>query len=72
VQVTLPNSGLRLKIQMYGYWNALGTAGRPGAPGRRPGRGTLPDVTLVRTVANVLAGVDPVLEQAMALLRNPK
>jgi len=38
----------------------------------RPGRGTLPDVTLVRTVSNVLGGVDPVVEQAMALLRNPK
>jgi C-terminal processing protease CtpA/Prc len=71
-QVTLPTSGLRLKIQMYGYWNALGTTGRAGAPALRPGRGTLPDVTLVRTVANVLAGVDPVLERAMALLRNPK
>ena len=57
---------------MYGYWNALGTAGRSGAPALLPGRGTLPDVTLVRTVANVLAGVDPVVERAMALLRNPK
>jgi len=71
-QVTLPNSGLRLKIQMYGYWNALGTGGRGGVSGFRPGRGTLPDVTLVRTVANVLAGVDPVVDQAVALLRNPK
>jgi hypothetical protein len=71
-QVTLPNSGLRLKIQMYGYWNALGTTGRAGAPGLRPGRGTIPDVTLVRTVANLIAGVDPVLERAMALLRDPK
>ena len=71
-QVTLPNSGLRLKIQMYGYWNALGTAGRAGMPGFRPGRGTQPDVTVLRTVANVLAGIDPVLQQAMALLRNPK
>ena len=70
--VTLPNSGLRLKIQMYGYWNALGSTGRAGASGLRPGRGTLPDVTLVRTVANVLAGVDPVLERAMVLLHNPK
>ena len=71
-QVTLPNSRLRLKIQMYGYWNALGAAGRAGAPAFRPGRGTLPAVTLVRSVANVLAGIDPVLQQAMALLRNPK
>jgi len=71
-QVTLPNSGLRLKIQMYGYGNALGTVQRAGAPSLRPGRGTLPDVTLVRTVSNVLGGVDPVVEQAMALLRNPK
>jgi hypothetical protein len=71
-QVTLPNSGLRLKIQMYGYWNALGAAGRAGAPALRPGRGTIPDVTLVRTVAHVMAGVDPVVERAMALLRNPK
>jgi hypothetical protein len=47
-------------------------AGATGASGLRPGRGTLPDVTLVRTVADVLAGVDPVLERAMALLHKPK
>jgi hypothetical protein len=57
---------------MYGYWNALGTAQRAGAPPLRPGRGTLPDVTVMRTIANVLAGVDPAVEQAMALLRKPK
>lgn len=54
-QVTLPNSGLRLKIQMYGYWNAWGTSGGAGASGPRPGRGTIPDVTLMRTVANLIA-----------------
>ena len=61
-----------MKIQMYGYWNALGPGGRAGASGLRAGRGTLPDVTLVRTVADVLADVDPVLERAMALLHKPK
>jgi len=65
-QVVLPNSGFKLKVQMYGYWNALGALQ---AGSFRPGRGTLPDVEVVRTVADVLAGVDTAAQEALAVLR---
>ena len=68
VQIVLPSSGLKLKIQMYGYWNALDTS-RAGAKPTPRGRGTLPDVTVVRTVADTLAGRDAALERALASLR---
>lgn len=60
--IILPNSRLRLRIMMYDYWNAV----------RRPsvaGRGTLPDHGDVRRVSDVLRGVDPTLEKALAILR---
>jgi len=58
-QIVLPRSGLRLRIQMYGYWNAV--------RGGQPGRGTLPDITIVRRTADTLAGRDAALERALAL-----
>lgn len=58
-QVVLPHSSLRLKIQMYGYWNAV-TSGVHG-------RGILPDRNVVRTVDDVLAGTDPALDLAISL-----
>ena len=58
-QILLPNSGLKLKIQMYGYWNAV--------TGGQRGRGTLPDVSVVRRVQDVLGGIDPPIEQAIAI-----
>jgi hypothetical protein len=65
-QVVLPNSGLKLKVQMYGYWNALGSL----QPAAQPkGRGTLPDVPVVRRVADVLAGVDAPAREAFAVIR---
>lgn len=67
-QIVLPNSGLKLKVQMYGYWNAIDTS-RPGARATPRGRGTLPDVTVVRTVADTLAGRDAGLERALASFR---
>jgi C-terminal processing protease CtpA/Prc len=57
--IVLPHSGLKLKIHMYGYWNAV-------AGGQR-GRGTLPDIAAVRTVRDVLAGTDPPLDLAIEL-----
>lgn len=60
-QITLPHSGLRLKIQMYDYWNAVTPV-----PG---GRGTMPDHAVTMTMADVLRGVDPVLERARELAR---
>ena len=65
-QIVLPNSRLKLRIQMYGYWNALGTA-RPPAP--EPGRGVRPDVVVIRRTSDVLAGVDAGLDRAFALLK---
>jgi hypothetical protein len=62
----LPHSQLKLKIQMYGYWNALDTR-QPEASQR--GRGTMPDVTVVGTVADTLAGVDAAMQAAMAAIR---
>jgi len=60
--IVLPNSRLRTKIMMYGYWNAV----------RKPevrGRGTMPDHVVARRTADVLAGVDPQLKRALGLLR---
>lgn len=58
-QIVLPRSGLKLRIQMFGYWNAV--------RGGQPGRGTLPDITIVRRAAETLAGRDAALERALAL-----
>lgn len=58
--IVLPNSGLRLRIMMYDYWNAV----RP--PAQR-GRGTIPDEPGFRTVADLLAGRDPILQRAIAV-----
>ena len=60
--IVLPNSRLRLRIMMYDYWNAV----RPAAA---RGRGTIPDHAAYRRVADVLAGADPALARAIALLR---
>ena len=59
--VELPNSTLRLKVMMYGYWNAVESDGR--------GRGTQPDYPVERRVADVLSGVDAPLERTIALAR---
>jgi hypothetical protein len=58
-QVVLPHSHLKLKIQMYGYWNYVARGPR--------GRGTLPDRGAVRTADDVLVGRDSPLELAMSL-----
>ena len=60
-QIVLPNSRLKLKIQMYGYWNAVS--------GGQPGRGTMPDLAVVRSVEDVLAGNDPPVDRAVAIAR---
>lgn len=59
--IVLPNSRLRLRIMMYDYWNAV-------KPPATPGRGTLPDHRDVRRVADVLRGVDPAMQRALAIL----
>ena len=60
--VVLPHSRLRLKVMMYGYWNAVR------APARR-GRGTIPDQVVAPRVADLLRGADPALERALELVR---
>lgn len=59
--IVLPASRLKLKIMMYGYWNAV----RP-APG---GRGTLPDYVVIRHTGDILRGVDPQYDQAVEVAR---
>jgi C-terminal processing protease CtpA/Prc len=58
--VVLPNSKLKLKVQMYGYWNDVN--------GSKHGRGTLPDREVLRTVDDVLAGKDSALDLAMSMV----
>jgi hypothetical protein len=59
--VVLPNSGIRLWVQMYGYVNAVSPTEK--------GRGTTPDVLVERHVADVLRGVDAALERTIELAR---
>ncbi len=61
--VTLPSSKLRLKVQMYGYWNAVS--------GGEKGRGTQPDHPVEKRAADLLRGVDAPWERALALARGP-
>src|SRR5688572_9922396 len=63
--IVLSNSRLRLKVMMYGYWNAVKKPDKPG-------RGTLPDYVVTRRVADVLRGIDPALRRATALLGKNK
>jgi hypothetical protein len=55
------HSRLRLRIPMYGYWNAV-SAGEQG-------RGTRPDHAVERRTADVLRGIDEQWERAIALAR---
>jgi C-terminal processing protease CtpA/Prc len=57
--IVLPNSGLKLKVQMYGYWNAV--------TGGQHGRGTIPGIHFPATIADALAGNDVPLDLALAL-----
>jgi C-terminal processing protease CtpA/Prc len=57
--IVLPHSRLRLKIPMYGYWNAV-TAGADG-------RGVRPDHPVPRRIADLLRGVDAQWDLALAL-----
>ncbi|HEX6573708.1 MAG TPA: S41 family peptidase [Gemmatimonadaceae bacterium] len=59
--IVLPNSRLRLKIMMYGYWNAV--TPQPG------GRGTIPDQVVPARITDTLMGRDRALEGAKKLLQ---
>lgn len=59
--VVLPNSGLRFRVMMYGYWNAV-------TP-QRGGRGVIPEHVVPARIADWLRGSDRALEVARSLLR---
>jgi C-terminal processing protease CtpA/Prc len=58
--VTLPNSGLKLQLPLYGYWNAVA-----GDDGER--RGTRPDYVVPTNLSTVLQGQDQQLNTALTL-----
>jgi hypothetical protein len=60
--IVLPKSRLRLKVMMYGYWNAVR------APDK-PGRGTLPEYVVTRRVGDLLRGIDAAMARAITLAR---
>ena len=60
--IVLPSSRLRLKIMMYGYWNAV-------KPATTRGRGIIPDYVVRRSVQDVLRGVDPQMSRAIEIAR---
>ena len=61
--VVLPNSRVKVFVQMYGYVNAV----RPGPKGR----GTLPDIEIARKTDETLRGIDVALERAVLVARTP-
>jgi len=58
--VTLPNSGLKLQIPLYGYWNAVAGDGDER-------RGTRPDYLVPTDISAVLKGQDQQLNTALKL-----
>jgi hypothetical protein len=59
--IVLPNTGLRLKIMMYDYWNAV-------TPPKVRSRGTMADAEVMTRVADVLRGDDVALTRALRLM----
>lgn len=60
VIVTLPNSRLNIGIPMLAYYTAV-----PESPW--PGHGVMPDYTIVREVADITSGHDPVMDFVLNL-----
>jgi C-terminal processing protease CtpA/Prc len=59
--IKLPNSKLGLKINMYGYWNAVS--------GGQKGRGTMPDHPVVLRTNDLLEGFDLQWDKALSLAK---
>jgi hypothetical protein len=59
--IVLPNSQLRLRVMMYGYWNAVTPV--------VGGRGVIPEHARPMRVAHLLTGQDPALEFGLALVK---
>jgi len=57
--IVLPNSRLKLKINMYGYWNAV--------PQLEKGRGVQPNYFIEKKIHDVLNGIDLQLNKAVEL-----
>jgi len=57
--VKLQHSGIKLRVQMYGYWNAVKA---------ERGRGTLPDIAVERKAVDLLNGRDLQLTKAREML----
>lgn len=55
----LPYTQLKIKIQMYEYWNAVSC--------KQKGRGTLPDYPVERKTADLLMGIDASLDKALTI-----
>ena len=60
VPLVLSNTGLRMRVQMWDYYNAVRANG---------GRGTMPDDRVPRRVADIMRGVDAPLVRAVELAR---
>jgi len=60
--VSLPESIMKVRVQMFGYWNS-------NQAGAKPGRGTLPDLEMPARIEDVLKGVDAALDRAIALAK---
>ena len=58
-RVTLPNSKLSVRVQMYDYYNAVTV--------KTKGRGTLPDRVVTNRVSEIVRGIDAQMEEAMKI-----
>jgi C-terminal processing protease CtpA/Prc len=58
--IMLPNSKLKLKIMMYGYWNAV-------LPAQKKGRGIFPDFPIEKTTTSLLLGKDAQWSKALEI-----
>ncbi len=61
--VTLPNTGVRIRVPSIAYWLTVDHRYPPASP-------ITPDVRLVPSIKDLVAGKDPVLERALEIARN--
>lgn len=60
-KVVLPNSGLNVKIHMYGYWNAIKNP--------QKGRGVIPAYLVDNTINDLIQGIDAQKNKAIELAK---
>lgn len=61
-KVVLPNSGMNVKIHMYGYWNALKIP--------KKGRGVIPAYLVDNKISDLIQGIDAQKNKAIELAKN--